>query len=316
MSVALPMQPIETKLGRAVAADPKLVNASLLVHSERLGLHWAAAHGQTDGQPTDPEQPFHTASIGKTFTAVLIAPHRSPLEQYLGPPGLLRGESRRQDLPSEGAGRARARLDRGGDRRVEQAAPAPPLRAGQGLPLHQHELQPLGPDHRARHRKALPRGSSRADLRCPEPSRVGREDSSPERGRSRLELRRRVLNVSENYPLGGANQLAARDLGAWEALWAWSTPGGPGGAPGRRSGDDARLRLGFPARPLASPDQPFDRLSLLSRHARPGMRTARQEFPPGRCVASLPGQRGEVEFDLVVAPVLGEVGDQVQKVHR
>ncbi|MFC7679988.1 serine hydrolase domain-containing protein [Paenibacillus sp. GCM10028914] len=64
---------IELKLNRSVASDPKLHNVYLLVHSDKLGIHWPIAAGETDGFPANPIQPFHTASIGKTFTSVIIA---------------------------------------------------------------------------------------------------------------------------------------------------------------------------------------------------------------------------------------------------
>lgn len=46
--------------------------ASLLVHSDRLKLHIRAANGFAKGEPAAHDQPFHVASIGKMFTAVLI----------------------------------------------------------------------------------------------------------------------------------------------------------------------------------------------------------------------------------------------------
>ncbi|MFY0545064.1 serine hydrolase domain-containing protein [Brevibacillus sp. H7] len=64
---------IEKKLRGIVDSNPKLLNAYLLIHSDKLHIHWNMAYGQTDDMPADPEQPYHTASIGKTFTAVIIA---------------------------------------------------------------------------------------------------------------------------------------------------------------------------------------------------------------------------------------------------
>ena len=46
--------------------------AALLVHSERLNLHIASAAGSAGGMPAVAQQPFHAASIGKLFTAVLV----------------------------------------------------------------------------------------------------------------------------------------------------------------------------------------------------------------------------------------------------
>jgi D-alanyl-D-alanine carboxypeptidase len=59
------------------AADNDQVrSATLLVHSDKLNIHWKESHGSvlSNGQaiPTHPDQPFHTASVGKLFTAVLI----------------------------------------------------------------------------------------------------------------------------------------------------------------------------------------------------------------------------------------------------
>lgn len=64
---------IAKRLSATFAGNSKLLNAYLLVHSDTLGLHAALAHGQTDGRPATPDQPYHTASLAKTFTAVVIA---------------------------------------------------------------------------------------------------------------------------------------------------------------------------------------------------------------------------------------------------
>lgn len=64
---------IEKKLERKVALDPKLHNVYLLVHSDKLNIHWPMAAGKTEGVPANPNQPYHTASVGKTFTAVILA---------------------------------------------------------------------------------------------------------------------------------------------------------------------------------------------------------------------------------------------------
>jgi D-alanyl-D-alanine carboxypeptidase len=59
-----------------VANNDQVKSATLLVHSEKLNIHWKESHGSvgTNGLeiPTHPDQPFHTASVGKLFTAVLI----------------------------------------------------------------------------------------------------------------------------------------------------------------------------------------------------------------------------------------------------
>jgi len=64
---------IVKKLKGTVDSNPKLHNAYLLVHSEKHNIHWNMAHGHTDGIPANEEQPYHTASIGKTFTSLIIA---------------------------------------------------------------------------------------------------------------------------------------------------------------------------------------------------------------------------------------------------
>lgn len=64
---------IEQRLAAKVNADRKLHNVYLLVHSERLGIHWPMAAGRTDHMGANRDQPFHTASVGKTFTSVIVA---------------------------------------------------------------------------------------------------------------------------------------------------------------------------------------------------------------------------------------------------
>ena len=46
--------------------------ASLLVHSDRLKLHVRSASGTAGQSAASPDQPFHVASIGKLFTAVVV----------------------------------------------------------------------------------------------------------------------------------------------------------------------------------------------------------------------------------------------------
>lgn len=64
---------ILTKLEKKTASDPKLHNVYLLIHSDKFDLHWPMAAGETDGVAATPQQPYHTASVGKTFTSVLLA---------------------------------------------------------------------------------------------------------------------------------------------------------------------------------------------------------------------------------------------------
>jgi hypothetical protein len=74
-----------------VDSNPKLHNAYLLIHSEKHNIHWNMAHGHTDDMPATAEQPYHTASIGKTFTAMIIAmlveerkiSYSDPIAKYL-----------------------------------------------------------------------------------------------------------------------------------------------------------------------------------------------------------------------------------------
>lgn len=64
---------IETSLKKIIDSDSKLHNGYLLVHSDKLHVHWNMAYGQTGEMSANPEQPYHTASIGKVFTALIIA---------------------------------------------------------------------------------------------------------------------------------------------------------------------------------------------------------------------------------------------------
>lgn len=89
---------IEQKLAAKVNADRKLHNVYLLVHSERLGIHWPMAAGRTDNKRVNPDQPFHTASVGKTFTSAIVAKlvenglakFEDPIAHYL-PESLMEG---------------------------------------------------------------------------------------------------------------------------------------------------------------------------------------------------------------------------------
>ncbi|WP_244873287.1 serine hydrolase domain-containing protein [Brevibacillus reuszeri] len=82
---------IEAKLKGKVACDASLHNAFLLIHSEKLDIHWPMAAGSTDGVPANPMQPYHAASVGKTFTAVILsrlveegqASFEDPIAKYL-----------------------------------------------------------------------------------------------------------------------------------------------------------------------------------------------------------------------------------------
>jgi len=91
-------QEIERNLEKKVALDPKLHNVHLLIHSDKLNIHWPMAAGKTDEVLANPHQPYHTASIGKMFTSVLLAKlaerglvkFEDPVADYL-PSNLLEG---------------------------------------------------------------------------------------------------------------------------------------------------------------------------------------------------------------------------------
>ena len=82
---------IEKKWKGIVNSHPNILNAFLLIHSDKHNIHWNMAHGETDDIPTNAVQPYHTASIAKTFTAVIIAmlieegkiSYNDPISKYL-----------------------------------------------------------------------------------------------------------------------------------------------------------------------------------------------------------------------------------------
>jgi len=82
---------IEKKWKGLVDSDPNLLNAYLLIHSDKHNIHWNMAHGKTGDIPTNADQPYHTASIAKTFTAMIIAmlveegkiSYNDPIAKYL-----------------------------------------------------------------------------------------------------------------------------------------------------------------------------------------------------------------------------------------
>lgn len=67
---------LETKLiqhfERFVKKDAKIHNAFLLVHSDANQLHVNLAAGTTAGMPSNPDQPYYIASIGKLFASTMI----------------------------------------------------------------------------------------------------------------------------------------------------------------------------------------------------------------------------------------------------
>lgn len=64
---------VEARFRDAVDGDASVHSAQLLVHSDSRGIHWNLAHGGNDDVAAEPGQPYHAASVGKTFTATLIA---------------------------------------------------------------------------------------------------------------------------------------------------------------------------------------------------------------------------------------------------
>lgn len=64
---------LEQKLKRKVSIDSRLHDVQLLIHSDSLNIHWPMAVGKNEEMSAAADQPFHTASIGKTFTAVILA---------------------------------------------------------------------------------------------------------------------------------------------------------------------------------------------------------------------------------------------------
>jgi D-alanyl-D-alanine carboxypeptidase len=60
-------QKVRALLDKRVQKDKSLHNAILLVHSENYGIHWKFSSG------VSPDHTFHVASIGKTFSSVLVA---------------------------------------------------------------------------------------------------------------------------------------------------------------------------------------------------------------------------------------------------
>lgn len=63
---------IEQRFQKTFKGTKHSKTATLLVHSDRLDLHISSATGAAGGVPTEAQQPFHAASIGKLFTAVLV----------------------------------------------------------------------------------------------------------------------------------------------------------------------------------------------------------------------------------------------------
>lgn len=64
---------IENDFRKQVLKDKRVGNAYLLVHSKKLGVDLHIAEGTTAGIPAHPDQPVYMASVGKLFTAAIVA---------------------------------------------------------------------------------------------------------------------------------------------------------------------------------------------------------------------------------------------------
>lgn len=66
-------QKIDVLFKKTVQKDPRIHNAYLLVHSEKLDIHMNLAEGSTGNIPATAQQRYLIASISKLFTSVLFA---------------------------------------------------------------------------------------------------------------------------------------------------------------------------------------------------------------------------------------------------
>lgn len=64
---------ITRRFQRTVSESAPFQSALLLAHSRSRDVHLSAAAGEVGQNRVEPEQPFFSASIGKTFTATIIA---------------------------------------------------------------------------------------------------------------------------------------------------------------------------------------------------------------------------------------------------
>lgn len=63
---------VESRVREAVAGQSDLHNVQLLVHSDSRNIHWDMAFVGIGEASATPGQPYHAASVGKTFTATLV----------------------------------------------------------------------------------------------------------------------------------------------------------------------------------------------------------------------------------------------------
>jgi CubicO group peptidase (beta-lactamase class C family) len=64
---------ITERFRQSVAETAAFRSALLLVHAENRDVRLSVAAGEVEGTPVEPQQPFFPASVGKTFTATLVA---------------------------------------------------------------------------------------------------------------------------------------------------------------------------------------------------------------------------------------------------
>lgn len=64
---------IETRFQSLLDNTPHFHNATLLVAAPDSDVQWKFAGGHIDGEPVHSDQPYHAASVAKTFTATLTA---------------------------------------------------------------------------------------------------------------------------------------------------------------------------------------------------------------------------------------------------
>ncbi len=89
---------IEALFRKQVRKDPKVKNAYLLVHSDKMNIHLNLAEGSGENFKPVPEQPNYMASVGKLFTSTLVGTlfekaklsYDDPIGNYLDPE-LLKG---------------------------------------------------------------------------------------------------------------------------------------------------------------------------------------------------------------------------------
>ena len=64
---------IEAAFKKQLSRDSRIKTAFLLVHSDKLNMHFSLAEGSDKGRAAHIGQPLHLASVGKVYTATLIS---------------------------------------------------------------------------------------------------------------------------------------------------------------------------------------------------------------------------------------------------